>query len=246
MEDIKKSRQFILCTTVIRYSYVRKIDANKAGWGFNFQSQTKEEYQRWLQILKSQIPNCEKFASLELLAKVLSWAEMDGFERFDLGTVVNATIDEAEKKLKDKKDDDYLLYKNSTPDMAVLDAIKKEVGEEGSTILNMAVVLKELGKALFLEGFRWIQRKMKLVTRILEKEEEILQGQEYLSNLSSEVIQGKIESKAQVKMRYQDLNKKIKEAEVDIENYGKLQVANDGSIETKRIFYFVKVSPPNS
>ena len=42
-------------------------------------------------------------------------------------------------------------------------------------------------------------------------------------------------------MRYQDLNKKIKEAEVDIENYGKLQVSNDGSIETKRIFYFVKV-----
>ena len=125
--------------------------------------------------------------------------------------------------------------------MAVLDAIRKEVGEDNSTILNMDVVLKELGKAMFSEGFRWIQRKMKLVTKILEKEEEILQGQEYLSNLSSEVIQGKIESKAQVKMRYQDLNKKIKEAEVDIENYGKLQVADDGSIETKRIFYFVKV-----
>ena len=55
------------------------------------------------------------------------------------------------------------------------------------------------------------------------------------------MIQGKIDSKAQVKMKYQDLNKKIKEAEVDIENYGKLQVANDGSIETKRTFYFVKV-----
>ena len=83
MEDIKKSRQFILCTTVIRYSYVRKIDANQAGWGFNFQSQTKEEYQRWLQLLKSQIPNCEKFARLEILAKVLSWAELDGYEHFD-------------------------------------------------------------------------------------------------------------------------------------------------------------------
>ena len=71
MEDIKKSRQFILCTTVIRYSYVRKIDANQAGWGFNFQSQTKEEYQRWLQIPKTQIPNCEKFARLEILSLIL-------------------------------------------------------------------------------------------------------------------------------------------------------------------------------
>ena len=172
---------------------------------------------------------------------MLSWTELDGYDRFDLGMVVKATIDEAEKKLKEKKDDDCRLFKNSTPDMAVLDAIKKEVGEEGSAILNMAVVLKDLGKALFLEGFRWIQRKMKLATKILEKEEEILQGQEYLSNLSSEVIQGKIDSKAQVKMKYQDLNKKIKEAEVDIENYGKLQIANEGSIETKRTFYFVKV-----
>ena len=160
----------MLCQTVLRYSYVRKINATEAGWGFNFQNQTKEEYLRWLQILKSAIPNCEKFAKLELLAEVLSWAELDEYERFDLGMVVKATIDEAEKRLKEKKDDDCRLFKNSTPDMAVLDAIRKEVGEEGSTILNMAVVLKELGKAMFLEGFRWIQRKMKLVTRILEKE----------------------------------------------------------------------------
>ena len=154
MEGIKNTRQFMLCQTVIRYSYVRKINATEAGWGFNFQSQTKEEYQKWLQILKSQIPNCEKFAKLELLAEVLSWAELDGYDRFDLGMVMKATIDEAEKKLKEKKDDDCRLYKNSTPDMAVLDAIKKEVGEEGSTILNMAVVLKELGLAMFLERFR--------------------------------------------------------------------------------------------
>ena len=106
MEGIKNTRQFMLCQTVIRYSYVRKIDANQAGWGFNFQNQTKEEYQRWLQILKSQIPNCEKFAKLELLAEVLSWAELDGYDRFDLGMVMKATIDEAEKKLKEKKDDD--------------------------------------------------------------------------------------------------------------------------------------------
>ena len=231
MGDIKESRQFILCTTVIRYSYVRKIDANQPGWGYNFQSQTKEEYQRWLQLLKSQIPNCEKFARLELLAKVLSWAEMDGYERFDLGMAVKTTIDEAEKK--DKKDDDCRLYKNSTPDMAVLDVIKKEVGQEGSNILNMAVALKDLGLAMFQDGFSWIQKKMKLVTRILEKEEEILQDQEYLSSLGSEVIQGKIESKTQVKMRIQDLNKMIKEVEVNIENYGKLQVSNDGSMETK-------------
>ena len=195
-----------------------------------------EEYQRWLEILKSQIPNCEKFARLELLAKVLSWSELDGYERFDLGMVMKATIDEAEKNLKEKKDDDCRLYKNSTPDMAVVNVIKKEVGQEGSNILNMAVALKDLGLAMFQDGFCWIQKKMKLVTRILEKEEEILQDQEYLSNLGSEVIQGKIESKTQVKMRFQDLNKMIKEVEVDIENYGKLQVSNDGSLETKRVF----------
>ena len=163
---------------------------------------------------------------------MLSWAELDGYEHYDLGMAIKTAIDEAEKKMKDKKDDDFRLYKNSTPDMAVLDVIKKEVGHEGSNILNMAVALKDLGLAMFLDGFSWIQKKMKLVTRILEKEEEILQGQEYLSNLSSEVIQGKIESKTQVKMRYQDLNKKIKEAEVDIDNYGKLQVSNEGSLET--------------
>ena len=153
MEDIKKSRQFILCTTVIRYSYVRKIDANQAGWGFNFQSQTKEEYQRWLQLLKSQIPNCEKFPRLEILAKVLSWAELDGYEHFDLGMAIKTAIGEAEQKMKDKKDDDFRLYKNSTPDMSVLDVFKKEVGQEGSNILNMAVALKNLGLAMFQDGF---------------------------------------------------------------------------------------------
>ena len=103
MEGIKNTRQFMLCQTVIRYSYVRKINATEADWGFNFQSQTKEEYQKWLQILKSQIPNCEKFDKLGLLAEVLSWAELDGYDRFDLGMVMKATIDEAEKKFKRRK-----------------------------------------------------------------------------------------------------------------------------------------------
>ena len=152
---------------------------------------------------------------------MLSWAELDGYEHFDLGMAIKTAIDEAEKKMKDKKDDDFRLYKNSTPDMAVLDVIKKEVGQEGSNILNMAVALKDLGLAMFLDGFSWIQKKMKLVTKILELEQEILQGQEYLSSLGSEVIQGKIESKTQVKMRFQDLNKMIMEVEADIENYGK-------------------------
>ena len=121
MEEIKKLRQFILCATVLRYSYVRKIDANKARWGFNFHSQTKEEFQRWLHLLKSQVPNCEKFSRLELLSKVLSWCEMDGYKRFDLGMEMMTTIEEAERKMKDNEDDDYLLNKHSTPDMTVLD-----------------------------------------------------------------------------------------------------------------------------
>ena len=130
MEDIKKSRQFILCTTVLRYSYVRKIDANKARWGFNFHSQTKEEFQRWLHLLKSQVPNCEKFSRLELLSKVLSWCEMDGYNRFDLGMEMMTTIEEAERKMKNNEDDFYLLNKHSTPDMTVLDVILKKVGQE--------------------------------------------------------------------------------------------------------------------
>ena len=169
---------------------------------------------------------------------MLSWAELDGYEHFDLGMAIKTAIEEAEQKMKDKKDDDFRLYKNSTPDMTVLDVIKKEVGQEGSNILNMAVALKDLGLAMFQDGFGWIQKKMKLVTKILELEQEILQAQEYLSSLGSEVIQGKIESKTQVKMRIQDLNKMIKEVEVDIENYGNLQVSNDGSIETKRFILF--------
>ena len=35
-DEIKKSRQYILCTTVLRYSYVRKIDDNTVGWGIIF------------------------------------------------------------------------------------------------------------------------------------------------------------------------------------------------------------------
>ena len=75
MEDeIKKSRQYILCTTVLRYSYVRKIDDNQVGWGYNFQNQSKEEYQRWSQLVKDQIPNCDKYTRLENLDKVMSWS----------------------------------------------------------------------------------------------------------------------------------------------------------------------------
>ena len=91
------------------------------------------------------------------------------------------------------------------------------------------------------DDFGWIKKKMKLVTKILELEQEILQAQEYLSSLGSEVIEGKIESKIQVRRGYQNLNKMVKEVEADIENYGKLQVSNVGSMEIKRIFYFVRV-----
>ena len=129
----------------------------------------------------------------------------------------------------------------STPDMNVLDVIKKEVGQEGSNILNMAVALRNLGLAIFQDGFGWIKNKINLATKILELEQEILQAQEFVSNLGSEVIEGKIESKSQVTRRYQDLNKMVKEVEADIESYGRLQVSNVGSMEIKRIFYFVRV-----
>ena len=159
MDEIKKSRQFILCATVLRYSYVRKIDDNQVGWGYNFQNQTKEEYQRWIQLVKSPIPNCERYPKLENLGKVMSWAELEGYEHFDLGTTLKLAIDEAEQKMKDKKDDDFRLYKNSIPDMNVLDVIKKEVGQEGSSIPNMAVALRNLGLAMFKMDLAGSKRK---------------------------------------------------------------------------------------
>ena len=92
-DEIKKSRQYILCTTVLRYSYVRKIDDNKVGWGYNFQNQSKEEYQRWSLLVKDQIPNCDKYTRLENLDKVMSWSQLDGYDRYDLGhTVMSAII----------------------------------------------------------------------------------------------------------------------------------------------------------
>ena len=118
MEEEKKSRQFILCATVLRYSYVRE-----AHWAFNFYNQTEEEFQRWLHLLKSQVPDCEKFSRLELLSKVLSLCEMDGYTHYGIGIEMMTTIEEAERKMKDNEDDDYLLNKHSTPDMTVLDVI---------------------------------------------------------------------------------------------------------------------------
>ena len=153
MEDIKKTRQFMLCQTVLRYSFVRKINATEAGWGFNFQNQTKEEYLRWLQILKSQIPNCEKFAKLELLAEVLSWAELDGYERFDLGMVVKATIDEAEKKLKEKKDDDCSSLQELHPRYGSFRCYKERSGGRRLYYLKYGCCSEGVGESIVLGGF---------------------------------------------------------------------------------------------
>ena len=141
MEDeIKKSRQYILCATVLRYSYV-----NKGCWAFNFHSQSEEEFERWRHLLKFQLPNCEKLSRLELLSKVLSWCEMDGYDRYDIGMEMNTSIREAEGKMKNNEDDFFLLNKHSTPEMAVLDVILKRMGKERSNeLLNWARVLREL------------------------------------------------------------------------------------------------------
>ena len=140
MEEEKGSRQFILCATVLRYSYV-----NKGCWIFNFHSQSEEEFERWRHLLKFQLPNCEKLSRLELLSKVLSWCEMDGYDRYDIGMEMNTSIREAEGKMKNNEDDFFLLNKHSTPEMAVLDVILKRMGKERSNeLLNWARVLREL------------------------------------------------------------------------------------------------------
>ena len=69
-DEIKKSRQFILCATVLRYSYVRKIDDNQVGWGYNFQNQSKEEYLRWSQLVKAQIPKFGKSDELVSIGRI--------------------------------------------------------------------------------------------------------------------------------------------------------------------------------
>ena len=240
-DEIKKSRQYILCATVLRYSYVRKIDDNTVGWGFNFQSQTKEDYQKWCLLVKEQIPNYDKYSRLENLAKVMSWSQLDGYDRYDLGHTVMTAITEAEQKMKDKKDDEFRLYKNSIPTMSVLDIIRKEVQDDGAGIPNMALTLRKLGSAIFEDGVEWIKEKMGMAMRVMELEQEILHVQEVITKLPSEVIEGKIESKDQVTKRCQELSKLVREAEAVIERYGKFQISNVGSLEMQRIYYFVRV-----
>ena len=141
---------------------MRKIDDNQVGWGYNFQNQSKEEYLRWSQLVKAQIPNCDKYSRLENLGKVMSWSQLEGYDTYDLGHTIMGAIDEAEQKMKEKKDDDFRLYKNSLPNMSVLEVIRKEVGHDEARIPNMALALKELGLAMFQDGFGWIKEKMDL------------------------------------------------------------------------------------
>ena len=171
---------------------MRKIDDNTVGWGYNFQSQSKEEYQKWSLLVKDQIPNCDKYTRLENLVKVMSWSQLDGYERYDLGHTVMSAIAEAEQKMKDKKDDEFRLYKNSIPTMSVLDIIRKEVQDDEAGIPNMALTLKKLGSAIFEDGLGWIKEKMGMAMRIMELEQEILHVQEVITKLPSEVIEGKI------------------------------------------------------
>ena len=96
-------------------------------------------------MVKDQIPNCEKYTRLENLDKVMSWSQLEGYDKYDLGHTVMSDIDEAEQKMKEKKDDDFRLYKNYIPTMNVLEVIRKEVGLDEARVPNMALALKELG-----------------------------------------------------------------------------------------------------
>ena len=106
MEDIQKRKEYLLCLTVLRYSYVRELPDNKSGWGFNFQGASNASYTRLLEILKPQIPNGAEYSRVDFISEVLSWGDCDWFETFPLGLDVKEMIEDGEKKAKEKSDDD--------------------------------------------------------------------------------------------------------------------------------------------
>ena len=155
----------------MRYSCIRENDG-KFGWSFNFQGQSQSCYARWLELLKPQIPNGAEYSRIDLLSEVLSWSQLDGYESFPLGMAVNEAISEAEKKAKDKQDDDLMIYTNSKGS-SITEAILKEMDLVGTKYTNMAVVLRDLAKLMFQYGILWIQKKMRLLKKILDEEENV-------------------------------------------------------------------------
>ena len=109
MDEIEKRKQYLCCLTVMRYSCIRENEG-KFGWSFNFQGQSQSSYARWLELLKPQIPNGGEYLRMDLLSEVLSWSQLDGYESFPLGMAVKEAFDEAEKKAKEKQDDDLMVY----------------------------------------------------------------------------------------------------------------------------------------
>ena len=240
MEEIEKSKQYLCSLTVLRYSCIREIDG-KFGWGFNFQGQSQSCYARWLELLKPQIPNGAEYSRIDILSEVLSWSQLEGYGAFPLGTAVNEALSEAERKAKDKQDDDLMIYTNSKGS-SIKEAILKEVDLVGTKYTSMAIVTSDLAKLMFQHGILWIQRKMRLLRKILDEEEKILKVQAGLINIGWDVVQNTVKNKDEVDTRLEPMRKQEKELNIHLKEYGELKLVDDtnGSIDEKKEYFMVR------
>ena len=204
MEDIQKRKEYLLCLTVLRYSYVRELPDNKSGWGFNFQGASNASYTRLLEILKPQIPNGAEYSRVDLISEVLGWSDLDGFETFPLGLAVKEMIEEGERKAKDKTDDDLLLYTNGKGS-SVQEAIIKEMDVVPTKYISMAVILRDLTRLMFRNGIMFIQKKTNLLLKIMEEEDQIIKEQTNLMNLGWDVVSNNIKRKDEIEPRLEPM-----------------------------------------
>ena len=241
MEDIQKRKEYLLCLTVLRYSYVRELPDNKSGWGFNFQGASNASYTRLLEILKPQIPNGAEYSRVDLISEVLGWSDLDGFETFPLGLAVKEMIEEGERKAKDKTDDDLLLYTNGKGS-SVQEVIIKEMDVIPSKYFCMAVMLRDLARLMYRNGIMFIQRKTNLLLKIMEEEDQIIKEQTNLINLGWDVVSKNIKSKDEIESRLEPMRVIEKDVNMHLREFGEMQIdgSNKCSLDKQRQYFMVR------
>ena len=241
MEEIQKRKEYLLCLTVLRYSYVRDLPENKIGWGFNFQGASNASYSRLLEILKPQIPNGAEYSRIDLISEVLSWGDCDGFETFPLGLAVKEMIEDGEKKAKEKSDDDLLLYTNGKGS-SVQEAIIKEMDVVPTKYISMAVILRDLARLMFRNGIMFIQKKTNLLLKIMEEEDQIIKEQTNLMNLGWDVVSNNIKRKDEIEPRLEPMRVIEKDLNMHLREFGELQIdgSNKCSQDKQRQYFMVR------
>ena len=106
----------------------------------------------------------------------------------------------------------------------------------------MAVLFRDLARLMFHYGILWIQKKMRLLKKILEEEEKILKVQAGLMNLGWDVVSNTIKNKDEVDTRLEPMRKQEKELNTHLQEYGELKIDGDtnGSIDKKKEYFMVR------